>query len=201
MKRFTILPLLGISVLLINSCKKEAVADQRSDQLQLNKKPSELSTSVEYTSYGGGGGGGDVCGEATIATLFAGQHIDVGCVKVWNDEDNLYVKYETKDCWKIDEIHLYVGDCDNIPQHNGNPTPGQFPIKDSYRDGTNCATFSIPLSSLCECVCIAAHAVVRDCCTGQEETAWGDGCDFSGANWATYFKYCVQECDRCDKDY
>ena len=171
------------------------IADQPSDKLQVDKKPS--TSSLLWTAYGGNG---DVCGEATKAILYAGQNINVGCVTVWNDEDNLYVKYETKYCWKIDEIHLYVGDCGDIPQNNGNPTPGQFPIKDSYRDGTNCATFSIPLSSLCECVCIAAHAVVTNSCTYQEETAWADGCDFSGANWATYFKYCVQEC-RCEKEY
>ena len=199
MKKFTIISFLGFFILLINSCKKEGIADQRTDQLAVDKKPSELSSSsVQWTSYGGSG---NICGEATIATLFAGQNIDVGTVKVWNDEDNLFVKYETTDCWKIDEIHLYVGDCDEIPQHNGNPTPGQFPIKESYSEGTNCATFCIPLSELCECVCIAAHAVVRNKCTYQEETAWADGCDFSGANWATFFKYCVQECDRCDKDY
>ena len=199
MKSLTSLSFLSLSLLLITSCEKEMIKGNQSDNLVVDKKPSEFQeTSVPWTSYGGSG---DVCGETTVATLFAGQNIDVGSVKVWNDENNLYVKYETDYCWKIDEIHLYVGDCDNIPQHNGNPTPGQFPIKESYADGTNCATFCIPLSELCECVCIAAHAVVRNKCTYQEETAWADGCDFSGANWATYFKYCVQECDRCEKDY
>ena len=195
MKSFTFLSILSFSVLLINSCKKEMIADQPGDKLQVDTKPS--TSSLLWTAYGGNG---DVCGEVTKAILYAGQNINVGCVTVWNDEDNLYVKYETKYCWKIDEIHLYVGDCEDIPQNNGNPTPGQFPIKDSYPDGTSCATFCIPLSSLCECVCIAAHAVVTNRCTYQEETAWADGCDFSGANWATYFKYCVQEC-RCEKEY
>ena len=37
---------------------------------------------------------------------------------------------------------------------------------------------------------IAAHAVVTS--SQGTETAWGDGLDFPGNNWATYFNYTVQ---------
>jgi hypothetical protein len=37
---------------------------------------------------------------------------------------------------------------------------------------------------------IAAHAVVTS--SQGTETAWGDGFDFPGNNWATYFNYTIQ---------
>lgn len=37
-----------------------------------------------------------------------------------------------------------------------------------------------------------AVQALQDCVEIQEETAWGDGDDFPGRNWATYFNYTVQ---------
>lgn len=59
--------------------------------------------------------------------LLAGKSIDVGDVLVWNDEDYLYVKYETTGDWYITEVHLHVATyLKEIPQSNGNPVPGKF---------------------------------------------------------------------------
>ena len=46
--------------------------------------------------------------DKTIVDLIAGRHIDVGSVKVWNDNENLYVKYMTDTNWCLDETHLQV---------------------------------------------------------------------------------------------
>ena len=124
--------------------------------------------------------------------------IDVGDVLVWNDGDTLYVKYViTEDGWCLTETHLHVAtNSDDIPQKKGNPTPGHF----DYNDEHDCVTevlYEIPLHEdwkLCEAdLFIAAHAVVQNSVEIQEKTAWGEGPEFPGRNWATYFNYCEFE--------
>jgi hypothetical protein len=93
--------------------------------------------------------------------LKAGKSLDVGDVLVWNDEDNLYVKYVTTGSWYMSEVHLEVAtNPSSIPQTNGNPIPGKFKYK---AEGlwTQEYLFTIPLSwdSGTE-LDIAAHAVV-----------------------------------------
>ena len=125
--------------------------------------------------------------------LVAGQYIDVGTVEVWNDSENLHVDYMVTDGWQLAETHLHVGTALNeIPQTQpnkkgkggGNPIPGHFDYS-----GTG-ATYVIPIDpAWAEAteLLIAAHAVVQK--GDQVETAWGDGEQFPGTNWATYFIY------------
>lgn len=128
--------------------------------------------------------------------------IDVGEVIAWNDEDFLYVTYNTTDDWYITETHLHVADSlEGIPQtKKGNPIPGQFDYGDEYDydDGMTTVTYTIPWTwSPGTTLYIAAHAVVQKLIGYDEEgnpiyqieTAWGDGEDFPGKNWATYFEY------------
>jgi hypothetical protein len=66
--------------------------------------------------------------QATQYPLYAGQDILIGTVEVTNDSDNLYVSFHLDDPWVLLETHVAVEqDCADIPQKNGNPTPGQFP--------------------------------------------------------------------------
>jgi hypothetical protein len=128
------------------------------------------------------------------------SQIDVGGLVVWNDLDYLYVKYVTTDGWYMTETHLHVvdTDADFIPNANGNPKPGKFDYAMDHDPSVQEYTYMIPwtwppLSTLT----IAAHAVVEKVVGYdsegdpiiQEETAWADGFDFDGKNWATYFEY------------
>ncbi len=122
-----------------------------------------------------------------VVDLIAGQNEHAGDIKVWDDSTSLYVLYETVNPWCLTETHLAVASSlDGIPQANGNPIPGQFPYKNTH----NCATnflYTIPLNKdVCQ-IYIAAHAAVKS--LGSTETAWGNGLDFSGNNWGTYFLY------------
>ena len=127
--------------------------------------------------------------------LLAGQDIDVGDVSVWNDCDNLYVKYETTDGWEITETHLYVG---KTPCPPPTTAPGQFPYDDD--DATSVSDTEVLYTILLDdidgydmqlnkkgkptgvmiadgnpgvtpgtSVCIAAHAVVEKCVTESFE--------------------------------
>ena len=123
--------------------------------------------------------------------------IDVGDVLVWNDAENLYVRYIVDDPWCLTETHLHVAtSLALIPQKNNNPVPGQF----EFMHPLSCVQqdqFVIPLASFAGTeLFIAAHAVVaREIMFGifQYKTAWGAGSRFSKKNWATYFIYTVQE--------
>lgn len=99
--------------------------------------------------------------------LMAGQNIDVGEVQVWNDDQNLYVKYIVDaEGWCLTETHLHVAmSMEEIPQKNGNPIPGQFEYKGEHECELE-VTYTIDLSEkVWECgdeLYIAAHAVVQD---------------------------------------
>ncbi|MDY6833588.1 MAG: hypothetical protein SVY53_02160 [Chloroflexota bacterium] len=143
--------------------------------------------------------------------LVAGQNIDVGYVNVWDDGDNLYVKYLiTSPGWEIQETHLAVADGSKIggvpeaiPQtKKGNPKIGKFPYHKAFETGITEYTYVIPLSDYAwpesssdpdACIYIAAHAVVINGCD-NDETAWGwgepcTGGEFPGRSWARYLKY------------
>ncbi|NYT11561.1 MAG: hypothetical protein GKC03_03290 [Methanomassiliicoccales archaeon] len=93
----------------------------------------------------------------------------VGDVSVWNDQEFLYVQFNTDgDCYLV-ETHLAVNlTLGEIPQtKKGNPIPGHFEYKnESHDEFTQSYTYTIPLDEAwvpCETdVVIAAHAVV--CC-------------------------------------
>jgi len=100
---------------------------------------------------------------------------DVGDVLIWNDADNLYVKYviedptpsDPRDDWHITETHLAVGDNfdEDIPTTgSGNPKIGHFPYSMFHDPSVSEYTYTIPLTdvdlSFGELAYIAAHAVV-----------------------------------------
>jgi len=137
--------------------------------------------------------------DLVVTDLIAAQHYDLGQVAVWSDADYLYVKYVTKPLGKfadvyLEETHLHVDiDPSLIPQKNGNPSPGQFDHQNTYGPDVVADTYTIPLDAGWTSgtdLYIAAHAAVKGVkrCV-VHETAWGEGDDFPGNNWAMYFKY------------
>jgi hypothetical protein len=81
----------------------------------------------------------------------------------------------------------------DIPQKNGNPIAGKFSYINIHDENY---TVTISLADIPARVgtrlYIVTHADVQDADTGVIESAWGDGSDFPGRNWATYFTYEVQ---------
>ncbi len=62
----------------------------------------------------------------TTYTLWAGKTNDAGTVSITNDEDNLYVTYNTNGTADLKEVHVYVWDNqEDIPDKR--PAPGQAP--------------------------------------------------------------------------
>lgn len=94
---------------------------------------------------------------------------DVGDIYIWNDDNNLYVKYVIvdqtpgviTDNWYITETELAISTTLNdIPQANGNPIPGKFTYKNTLNYATE-YTYSIPITWPKNTeLLVAAHAVV-----------------------------------------
>ena len=110
--------------------------------------------------------------------LCAGQDIPMGNVVVTNDEETLYVTFNTFGDWRLEETHVAVGD---IPMNRaGNPVPGRFPYAcDEFEPMAQTCTATIPLNGLfCvgETYTVAAHAAVVE--------VGGDGCE-SQIFWAS----------------
>ncbi len=169
-----------------------------------------------------------------ITNLMAGQHHIAGTVSVSSDGINLTVTYKTtcssddsggsddffksqdnSSSWTLKATHLFVGNCEDMPTtKKGNPKIGKFPYKTEHPDGVNEYTYTIPLSDIGECFCLAAHAEV-DCgeCNDDdgdmgdggpkssddgddycgEETAWASGDEFPGNSWAMYNEFCIDD--------
>lgn len=144
------------------------------------------------------------CNPCQITTqvydLFAGQTIDVGQLQVTNDDQNLYITYQTTGDWYVGKVHVYVGDLSGLPVNGQNvPVPGQFPYSETYNPYTQSATVTVPLAGLPSCYVIAAHAEVHKVVNGtevQSETAWSFGTPFANTDrWGWTSDYCTQLCN------
>lgn len=144
-----------------------------------------------------GANGGDVTAE-----LYAGQDMDAGDVNVSYDSvtGNLTVEFKVvTENWTLAETHVHVAtSLEGIPQtKKGNPIPGKFDYSREYVPADRIAsdTYVIEVGPVSEgeTIFVAAHAELVEL-NGedeiiQDETAWGDGEDFAGANWATYILF------------
>lgn len=148
------------------------------------------------------GEGGDLV-EPTVYNLYAGQTTLIGHVLVWNDGDQICVRYLLDEPgWVMVETHVEMGDeVSDIPQTKSlNPIPGRFSQCDHYDIDamTTEDEFLFPIDGEMNdgTVIIAAHAAVVHISDGQidrGETAWTAteiGMEpFPGNNWATFVEY------------
>lgn len=137
------------------------------------------------------------CGEMTETALIAGQHIPVGFVSIENDEQYLYVTYQTDGDWLMTETHLDVATRpEDLKQTSkGNAIPGRFAHQSEHDPGVATVTHTIDLTAWPSGsqLYFAAHSVVVS--ASGSETAWGEGVDFPGNNWAMYIPYQLQSCE------
>lgn len=145
----------------------------------------------------------DVNNKETVIDLHTEDDRDLGDVVVWNDKTHLYVKFDSTSA--LLRTYLAVeSNLDSIPQTTeGNPDLCMFNFKTFHKNGMNQYTYKINIqnnnfnneSSLF----IAAYALVEvdfaeeninpEITHSSIESTWGEGFNFPGELWATYFKY------------
>ena len=136
------------------------------------------------------------CGKIIQKKFFDKNKVDVGVVTVWNDENLLYVEYNTFNGYLIDKGNLYVGECEDLAQMmtEGNIDPSLFPYETWDNVNGNHFVFTIDIAEKkLDCVCIAAQAIVVDA-LGNQLDVWAEGNLFTGEKFGMYFEYCIQEC-------
>ncbi|MEP6676074.1 MAG: hypothetical protein ABJA78_13010 [Ferruginibacter sp.] len=180
------------AIIFFASCTKVSTPTPANTQNVVTTNPSDHRTGTDRV------GDDSTSCAPQVQSLIAGQHIEAGSVTVSNDNDFIYVTYNTANGYTLTQTHLYVGDCAMIPvTGSGNPVPGQFPYASAHNHSTS-YTYSIPISAigLGNCGCIAAHAAVEKLNdAGQvidSQTAWGNGTRITPkGNWAMKFTYCT----------
>lgn len=132
--------------------------------------------------------------------FFAGQNIPAGTITVSNDNNFIYVTYNTSGLALIYETHLYVGHPNDLPKNGaGNPKIGLFPYSETH-NGVTSYTYAVPIDPQLQCFIVSAHASVNmvdeDGNPAQQETAWIHQCYINEkGSWAGYGKYCLTDCD------
>ena len=133
-----------------------------------------------------------------IATLplYAGYNahtINIGNVKVANDDDYVYVTYTiTNSQWKLSQVHMFIGLEENIPENRFDEVlPNQFPNKVTFkRTLVSSYTFVFPTADIDDCFIVAARATVvkQNRCSSDPEFAWAQGTPFaSRCRFAGYY--------------
>ncbi len=130
--------------------------------------------------------------------FWAGQHIDVGSLVVSNDEDNIYVTFNTSGNWWLQVTHLHISTTlQGIPSNKkGTPVPGQFEYQTIHNPRVQTYTYSVPNTwAEGEDLVIAAHAEVvlldENGNVIQEETGFGGDNAGTGPRWWFWAGYSV----------
>ncbi|MEZ5196180.1 MAG: hypothetical protein R2764_07225 [Bacteroidales bacterium] len=143
------------------------------------------------------------CGTPTVATLLDWNNsIFPGTVTVINDENNLFVTFETNSDYEMWKTSLYVGAAENIPLNSSNgyidpeTHTGHFDRVCSLYQGIHMpriqdTTFTIHLSGLDNCFAVVAISIVRSKITGELSTV---SAMIPTKTTSYYFDYCVQDC-------
>ncbi len=170
------------------SCQKEQLSTE--NQIQPQLKTSSAINASEDIVY---------CGEATVVPLKTiNPEIPVGTVTVGNDENNLYVTYETTDDWLIGITRQYAGDKNLIPGGLEWPQVNKFPFGQVHDPHVQLFTAVIPLESLEECFEVVLWAKVFKTEGGITITNKAFGVFIPSENseclqW--HWEYCKQECN------
>ena len=192
--------LIGLALLfaIFTSCEQE-------DEIRLSQAESQVIVDkqsqilLEPTTLDKEEIEANSCDEPVEVTLYAGQHIVAGDVRISNSEEALYITYDLNNTsWALTETHLYVGPEAGIPYTNsGNPQIGHFPYHGQH-DKAKEYTYTIPLDGLDDCFVIITHAVVvseQNGSAASSETAFGYGNNtFPGNRWGWFLDFCQQEC-------
>ncbi|MFT5752456.1 MAG: hypothetical protein ACI828_000065 [Flavobacteriales bacterium] len=196
MKHLLTYSLLAVCIL-ITSCSSDRFEEEQTFQ----KRSAIVTSNTTSQLISNQRSSGITEGYCITTALIAGQNMTAGTVDVSYDGTYLTITYSTTAEWTIGVTHLSIGSCadDPIPTSgSGNPMVGQFEYNDTHPAGTHEVTYLIDASDLDDNYCFAAHAEVH--AATSDETAWAEGLDFPGNNWAMYVSSNLSDCPDTSTD-
>ena len=179
MRRLTAL---GSILFMLAACGEDRnpMTSQATDVPAPAAKPGGNGGETAYTSDAGSGtfvGYNETdCPDYGITeyTLWAGKTNDAGTVTVTNDDDNLYVTYNTNGTADLGEVHVYVwDDLADIPSKR--PAPGHAPYT---AENINADSYTVTIPSSLECgdvLYISTHAALVADGAGDDDSDDGTG--------------------------
>lgn len=141
--------------------------------------------------------------EATPDTypIIAGQNYNAGTMSLWNDDVNIYVKFDLTGTWTMEQSHVDIeSSVFDIPGYP-TPIPGQFDYITTHNPPVVTYTYTIPLANYTfgvgDTIVVAAHASVLNSDPnyggGGQETAFGGDIPGPGPRWWYYAEYVITE--------
>lgn len=191
MKNVSLFIMALFAIFLVTSCEKDETNINHS-QSALSNNPNFRVSSGYFTTSNQRANYDEPC---LTTNLIAGQNHIAGTVSVNFDGEDLIITYTTNADWSIEGTHLSIGNCADrsIPTTgSGNPKIGHFEHATSHSTDVTTVTYYIDASVLTDNYCFAAHVEVNGPTGG--ETAWAEGVDFDGNNWAMYVDALLSDC-------
>ena len=181
MNKILVFTTIVVSILLFNGCEVANTHLGMPEQGTLSDiGSSTLAKGNSQTGYAYSNTGTEIefeCGDNDFATLnytlWAGQHNDAGTVVITNDEDNIYVTYNTNETADLSQVHVYFWTNEaDIPTKRPAPGHADYVVEDINADSY---TVTIPAVIECDAVIyISAHAaLIADDASDVDEA--GDG--------------------------
>lgn len=191
MKKIPLITLALIAVLFTTSCENE-------ETFVDNNTVTNVDPNFRVTTANGNTANQRMSYDEPCMTtnLIAGQNHIAGTVSVDFDGVDLIITYTTNADWSIQATHLSIGNCadQTIPTTgSGNPKIGHFEHSTNHNPDVDVVTYYIDSAALTENYCFAAHAEVNGPTGG--ETAWAEGTDFNGNNWAMFVEALLSDCN------
>jgi|GEM_PF-721274 len=106
-------------------------------------------------------------------TLWAGQHNDAGTVTITNDDENIYVTYNTNETADLGEVHVYIwDDAADLPSKRPAPGHADYVVENINADSY---TVVMPVDLSCgNTYYISTHAALVGNGTDGDEAGTGD---------------------------
>lgn len=140
----------------------------------------------------------------TTADIHAGNANEIaGQLSVWDDPDNIYIKFDMVNDWYVGMAHYHLGySLADVPLNGDIPVPGQFDYQVPFDPWATTYTKVIDKSdytfSVGDTILIAVHFELHKDLGGgewQEETGWGGDEPGPGPRWWWYMWYVLTDDD------
>lgn len=120
----------------------------------------------------------------------------IGDLKVYDDNEYVYISCQLNSKFQITEIGLYLGLYENLPKHNTKFEKSSFTYYEKIKNQATEKFHKVKKVQLKTdengCIFITTHLKMKNCETNQFEYAWSVSNHFLKQTTSTHFLYCIR---------